>query len=139
MCQALIPTLVANWHWGSAQTEWRVGSNKYIFYIYIFDFCNCSKPHKLHIFDKQLPSSLARAIRFETSNSFARNDTGVVIDNETHLSRTCKSTPLFSPLAVRVQAGCFAFPFYTPTKPLIRLYLKYKTGLIPKLKMMFIF
>ena len=41
---------------------------------------------------------------------------------------------LFAPLAVRVQAGCSAFPFYTPTKPLIRLYLKYKTVLIPKIK-----
>ena len=30
-----------------------------------------------------------------------------------------------------VQAGCSAFPFYSPTKPLIRLYIKYKTVLIP--------
>ena len=26
---------------------------------------------------------------------------------------------LFAPLAVVVQAGCSAFPFYTPTKPLM--------------------
>ena len=41
-------------------------------------------------------------------------------------SRTCKTSLLFAPMAVRVQAGCPAFPFYTPTKPLKRLYFKYK-------------
>ena len=40
----------------------------------------------------------------------------------------------FAPLAVPLQVGCSAFPFYTPTKPSILLYLKYKTVLIPKLK-----
>ena len=54
------------------------------------------------------------------------------------MSRTCKTSLLFAPLAVRVQAGCSAFPFYTPTKPLIRLYFKYNTVLIPKLKIFFI-
>ena len=34
-----------------------------------------------------------------TSNSFARSDTGVVIDCEPHLSRTCKSSLFYSPLA----------------------------------------
>ena len=29
------------------------------------EFCNHSSPHELHKFDRQLPSSLARAIRFE--------------------------------------------------------------------------
>ena len=74
-----------------------------------------------------------------TSNSFPRSDTGVVIDSELHLSRTCKLSLVLSPLAVRVQAGCSAFPFYTSTKPLIQLYFKYKTVLIPKLKIIFIF
>ena len=69
-----------------------------------------------------------------TSISFARSDTGVMID----LSRTCKTSLLLAPLAVRIQAGCFAFPFFTPTKPLIRLYSKYKTVLIPKFKNIFI-
>ena len=64
--------------------------------------------------------------------------TGVVIDSELHLSCTCKTSLLFAPLAVRVQAGCSAFPFYTPTKPLIRLYFKYKTVLIPKIKIIYI-
>ena len=59
-----------------------------------------------------------------TSNSFSRNDTGIVIDYEPHLSCTCKASLLFVPLAVRVQAGCSAFPFNTPTKQLIRLYFK---------------
>ena len=45
-------------------------------------------------------------------SSFARSDTGVVIDSQPHPS------PLFAPLAVRIQAGCSAFPFYTSTKPL---------------------
>ena len=62
-----------------------------------------------------------------TSNSFVRGDTGVVIDNEPHLSRTCETSLLFAPIAAGVQAGCSAFPFYNPTKPLIRLYFKYKT------------
>ena len=37
-----------------------------------------------------------------------------------HLSCTCKTSLLFAPLAVRVHTGCSAFPFYTPTKPLIQ-------------------
>ena len=61
-----------------------------------------------------------------TPNSFARSDTGVVNDSEPYLSRTCKTSILFAPLAVRVQACCSAFPFYTLTKPFIRLYLKQK-------------
>ena len=48
---------------------------------------------------------------FPTLNSFARSDTGVVIDSEPHLSRTCKTSLLFAPLAVRVQVGCSAFDF----------------------------
>ena len=52
------------------------------------------------------------------SNSFARSDIDVVIDCEPHLSRTCKTSLLFAPLAVRVHADCFSFPFYTPTKQL---------------------
>ena len=62
-----------------------------------------------------------------------------MIDSEPHLSRTCKTNLSFDPLAVRVQAGCSAFPFYTLTKQLIRLYFKYKYVLIPKLKIIFIF
>ena len=58
----------------------------------------------------------------QTSNLFTRSDTGVVIDNWPHLSRTCKTSFLFAPLSVRVDAGCSAFPFYTPTKPLIWLH-----------------
>ena len=76
---------------------------------------------------------------FRTSNSYARNDTGVVIDNEPHLSGMCKTKLLFAPLAVGVQAGCSTFPFYTLTKPLKGLHLKYKTVLIPKIKIIFIF
>ena len=52
-----------------------------------------------------------------TSNSFARSGTGVVIDNDPHLRRTCKTSVLFAPLAVRVHAGDLAFQFYTPIKP----------------------
>ena len=78
------------------------------------DFCNLSLPPVFHKFDSQLPSSLARAVRFE-HQTFARSDTGVVIDSEPHLSRTCKTSLLFALLAVRVQAGCSTFPFYTPT------------------------
>ena len=54
-------------------------------------------------------------------------------------SRTCKTSLLFAPLAVSVQAGCSTFPFYTPTKPLIWLYFQYKTVLITKLKIFLIF
>ena len=82
----------------------------------------------------QLPVQYASNIKF-----IARSDTGVVIDSEPHLSRTCKTSLLFAPLAVRVQAGCSAFPFYTPSKPLKKLYFKYKTVIIPKLKIFFIF
>ena len=51
--------------------------------------------------------------------SFARSDTGVVIDSEPHPNHMCKTSFLLAPLAVRVHDGCSAFPFYTPTKPLI--------------------
>ena len=50
--------------------------------------------------------------------------TGFVIDSKLHPSRTCKTSLVFAPLAVRVQGGCSAIPFYTQTKPLIRLYFK---------------
>ena len=62
-----------------------------------------------------------------------------MIDSKPHLSRTCKTSLWFAPLAVHALAGCSAFPFYSPTKPLIRLYFKYKTVLIPTLKIFFIF
>ena len=75
-----------------------------------------------------------------TSNSFARGDTGIVIDSEPHLSGTCKTSLLFAPLAVCVHTGCSAaFRFYTPTKPLIRLNIKYKIVLTLTLKIIFIF
>ena len=53
-------------------------------------------------------------------------------------SRTCKTSFLFAQLAARVQAGCSSFPFYTPTKPLIRYNFKYKAVLISKLKYFYI-
>ena len=37
------------------------------------------------------------------------------------MSRTCKTSLLFAPLAVRVQTGCSAVPPCTPKKTLIRL------------------
>ena len=49
--------------------------------------------------------------------------------SESHVQKS----PLFAPLAVRVHAGCSAFPFYTPTKPLIWLHIKYKTDLFDKI------
>ena len=61
-------------------------------------------------------------IDYEKSNNrttLARSDISVLIDSEPHLSRMCKANLLFAPLAVRVQAGCSAFPFYTPTILLI--------------------
>ena len=50
----------------------------------------------------------------------------VVFDREPHPSRTCKRSFLFAPWADLVQTGCSAFPFYTPTKPLIRLHINTK-------------
>ena len=41
-----------------------------------------------------------------TSNSFARSDTGVVTDSESHLIRMCKPSLLSASLAVRVHIGC---------------------------------
>ena len=58
--------------------------------------------------------------------SFTRSDTGVVIDSEPLLNRF-----LFAPFVVRVHTGSFAFPFYTPTKQLIPLHIKYKAVLFP--------
>ena len=68
-----------------------------------------------------------------TSNSVTRSDTGVLIDSEPHVIFTCKTRTLFAPLAMDVYTGRSAFrSFYTPTKPLIRLHIKYKTDLFPK-------
>ena len=83
-------------------------------------------------FDWQLPSSIARAIRFEHWTHSP--EVILVLWLTAHMSHTCKTSHLFAPLAVRVKVGCSAFPLYTPTKPLIRLYFKYKTVWIPKLK-----
>ena len=66
---------------------------------------------------------------FRTSNAFARSDTGGVIDSKPNLSGKSKTNLLFALFAVRVHTGCSACPFYTPTKPLIRLHIKYKTVL----------
>ena len=134
---------------------------------YMFSYCSCHMPGTflghfiIFIFSKQsfnesrfsrlfIASWITRIIftaakltcpcnTLRTSNSFVRSDTGVVIDSEPHRSRTCKTSLLFAPLAVRVQAGCSAFPFYTPAKPLKRLYFKYKTALIPKFKIIFFY
>ena len=46
-----------------------------------------------------------------TSNSFTRSDTDVVIDGEPHLSRTCKTSLLFAPLAAPVQLAVPLFYF----------------------------
>ena len=78
----------------------------------------------IHIkYDWQLPSPLARAMGFEPQIHLARGDSGVVNDSKPHLIGKCK----FAPLAVHVHTGCSAFPFYTATKPLIQLHIKYKT------------
>ena len=42
----------------------------------------------------------------QTSNSFTRSDTAVVIDNGPHLIHVCKTS-------LPVGIGCSAFPFYT--------------------------
>ena len=60
------------------------------------------------------------------SSNSARSDTGVVIDSEPDLIHMCQTSLLVAPLAVRVHTGCSTFPFYTPTKPLIWLHIKYK-------------
>ena len=77
----------------------------------------------------------------QTSNSFARSDTGVVIYSEPHPSRTFKTSFLFAPLAVSVQAGCSAFTFYKlhSDKTVNMFIFKCKTVLIPKLKIIFMF
>ena len=115
----------------------------YLHYIYIFEaslqwifrFLRPFIASWIRKFSLTAAKLTCRCNTLRTSNSSARSDTSVVIDNEPHLSRTCKTSLLFAPLAVRVQAGCSAFPFYTPTEPfIIRLYFKYATVLIHKIK-----
>ena len=48
-----------------------------------------------------------------------------------------QNKPLVCSVGCPVQAGCSAFPFHTPTNPLIPLNFKYKTVIIPKLKIYF--
>ena len=57
------------------------------------DFCNRSWPHEWHKFDWQLPSSIARALGFE-HQIHSPEVTLVLIDSETHLSRTCMQNKL---------------------------------------------
>ena len=90
-------------------------------YTYLIDSCQAHLP-----------------VQYTSNIEFIRQKC-VLIDSEPHLSRMCKANLLFAPLAVRVQAGCSAFPFYTPTKLLIWLYFKEKTVLIPRLKIFFLY
>ena len=103
------------------------------------EFCNRSWPCAFHKIWLTAAKLTCRCNTLQTSNLFARSQTGVVIDSKPDLSPTCKTSLLFAPLAVLLQAGCLAFPFYSPTKPLIRLYIKYKTVLIPTLKYLLYF
>ena len=89
-------------------------------YIYIF----AAKPKWIFRFlqpfiaswtteiDWQLPSSFARAIRFEHWIYSARRDTGIEIDSEPHLSCTWKTSLLFTPFVVRVYKMWYKCPFY---------------------------
>ena len=97
------------------------------------DFCNRSLPHERYKIWLTAAKLTCLCNSLQTSNSFARCDTGVVIDSKRHLSWMCKTSFLFAPFGC-VITGYSAFPFYTLTKPLIQLYFKYKTVLIPKLK-----
>ena len=65
----------------------------------------------------------------QTSYSFARSGTGVVSDREPNQSRMCKTSLLFAALPVHVHADSSPIPFYTPTKPVIRVHIKFKTVL----------
>ena len=51
----------------------------------------------------------------KTSNSFARSDTGVVIDSEPHLICTSDLHVQIKPLVCRAHTDCSAFHFYTNT------------------------
>ena len=88
-------------------------------------------------FDRKLPSSLARAIRFE--HRIHSLDVTLVLWLTASHTWVARAKLFFAPLAGRVQAGCCAFPFYTPTKPLMQVYFKYKNIYIPKLKISLIF
>ena len=72
------------------------------------DFCNRSYPHELHKFDWQLSSSRACTIRFDIE-LISQKWPGVVIDIEPHPSRTCKTSLLYAPLAVRGSSWLFRF------------------------------
>ena len=80
-----------------------------------------SASHVIIYCEAHLPSN-----SLQTSYSFARYDTGVVIYSESHVSCTCKTGFMFASLVVPVHTGCSAFAFCTPTKPLIRLNIRYK-------------
>ena len=80
-----------------------------------------TEPLRWHIKGKRVKY---KSNMLQTLNSFAKSDIGAVIDSEPHPSLTCKTSLIFVPLAVRNKAGCSAFPFYTPTLLLIRLYSK---------------
>ena len=82
----------------------------------------------------QAPLSLQYTSNIEL---IARSDTGVVIDSELHLSGMCKTSLLFTPLTVCVHAVCSAFLFYTLTKLLICLHIKYKIVLFLNYKLFF--
>ena len=72
-------------------------------YINMIDSCQAHLP-------MQYASNI---VKFEFN---ARSDTGVVNDSKPHLIRTCKTSLLFAPLAVRVHTCYSDFPFYTPNK-----------------------
>ena len=63
----------------------------------------------------------------QTSNSFARSDTGVVIDSKPHLIAHAKQASCLLTLALPL------FRFTLEKKTLIRLHFKYKTFSFPKI------
>ena len=65
--------------------------------------------------------------RLRASISFARSDSGVVIDSKPQQSHAKQACCFLNRLSVFTRAVS-AFPFYTSTKPLIRLHIKYKKG-----------
>ena len=52
----------------------------------------------------------------ETMNSFASSDNVPVVDSESHLVSTCKTSLFSASLDVQIHTECYAVQFCSPTK-----------------------
>ena len=73
------------------------------------DFCNRSYPHEFQKIRLTAAKLTCPCNTLRTLNSFARSDTGIVIDSKLHLSPTLQSKPLVCSIGYPCSQWLFCF------------------------------